>query len=100
MEGPEIKIFQAKTLEDIPFVVDSTQELALDVTGASFQWEVIAAPSDAKEKEKYKGKSTEKEDLPIPVDPFQVRDITMKVPRRSLVAIVGRVGSGKARSST
>ncbi|KAF5370179.1 hypothetical protein D9757_010634 [Collybiopsis confluens] len=98
-----VKIFEAKTLDDIPFIVDSTQELALNVTNASFQWEVISASSDANETDKYHGKPTEESaqesapdvDTPI-MDPFQVRDINMKVPRRSLVAIVGGVGSGKS----
>ncbi|KAF5390738.1 hypothetical protein D9757_004569 [Collybiopsis confluens] len=93
-----VKIFEAKTLDDIPFIVDPTQELALNVTDASFQWEVISASSDANETDRYHGKRTEESapDVTTPImDPFQVRDINMKVPRRSLVAIVGGVGSGK-----
>ncbi|KIK55762.1 hypothetical protein GYMLUDRAFT_831145 [Collybiopsis luxurians FD-317 M1] len=92
------KIFHAETLDDIPFIVDPEQEPALEAKHVSFQWEVIAAPSEGKEKDKGKvvsmGKVSSDED--IGADPFRVRDITLKIPRQSLVAIVGRVGSGKS----
>lgn len=90
------KIFHAETFDDIPFVVDSNQELALEAKSASFQWEVIAAPAtDGKDKDEKKTEKVSVEEDRIDVEPFQVRDISMQIPRRCLVAIVGRVGSGK-----
>lgn len=91
------KIFHAETFKDIPFVIDPEQELAVEVKDVSFQWEIIAAASDGKENG---NKTTEKESMEedhIIAEPFQVRDISMQIPRQRLVAIVGRVGSGKVR---
>ena len=91
------KIFHAETLDDIPFIVDPEQEPALEAKKVSFQWEVIAAPSEGEPKGKGKTVSMKKmsSDGDVGADPFRVRDITLKIPRQSLVAIVGRVGSGK-----
>lgn len=95
------KIFHAETFKDIPFVIDPEQELALEVKDVSFQWEIIAAASDAKQNDG--NKISEKESMEedhIIAEPFQVRDISIQIPRHRLVAIVGRVGSGKVRIRT
>lgn len=76
----------------VSFNVDPRQETALEVRDATFQWEELSSPKDT-----YGAKN-----VPAPLtataktsDPFQVRDINMSVPRGTVVAVVGRVGSGK-----
>ncbi|KAF9074671.1 ABC protein [Rhodocollybia butyracea] len=90
------KLFSAETLDDVPFIVDLTQDFALNVRDGSFQWEVIAATPNDKEKAKYDKEIVSMEEEITTTEPFQVRDINMQVPRQSLVAIVGQVGSGKS----
>ncbi|KAJ3794573.1 ABC protein [Lentinula aff. detonsa] len=89
------KLFHAETLDDIPFIIDHGQELALDVTNSTFEWEVIAGVDISDEDKKQKLSELQREDM-TGTDPFQVRGINMKVQRGHLVAIVGRVGSGKS----
>ncbi|KAJ7120034.1 ABC protein [Mycena epipterygia] len=104
-------VLHADTRGDTPpFVIDEAQELALTVNGATWGWETFPVDeaeetkkdkgkggSAVKEKaestdnaEKEKGAGVEEE------EPFRVCDISMAVPRGSLAAIVGRVGSGKS----
>ncbi|GJE88588.1 ABC transporter C family protein [Phanerochaete sordida] len=97
-------LFRAPLMDRAPFDVDPAQKLALAVRDASFEWEESLATKEAKEAlAKAKGKRG-KGPAPAPVavpkkedsPPFQVRNVTMLVPRGSLVAIVGAVGSGKS----
>jgi ATP-binding cassette, subfamily C (CFTR/MRP), member 1 len=76
----------------------------LEVRDATFEWEETLSAKEAKEAraKNKKGKSKEKEpagkatrDHVTDDQPFQARNIDMLVPRGSLVAIVGAVGSGK-----
>ncbi|KAI0073467.1 ABC protein [Panus rudis PR-1116 ss-1] len=99
------KIFMAPLREGPAFIIDPEQEYAVEIKGATFEWEESASAKEAREaKEKIskKKKHSEKEDgAGVGVKgeqnaPFQVRDIDMFVPRGSLVAIVGSVGSGKS----
>ncbi len=86
-------------MDSSPFTVNPGQKMALEVRDATFEWEESLSVKEAKEakaKTKKKGKDAdaveaEVEDSP----PFQMRNVTMLVPRGSLVAIVGAVGSGK-----
>jgi ATP-binding cassette, subfamily C (CFTR/MRP), member 1 len=101
-------VFDAEVLTDEPFGVDPSMKLAVDVEDATFEWEESLAVKEAKErsaKDKGKGKkgSGEKSGAATPITalaagnkPFQMRDVTMKIARGSLVAIVGPVGSGKS----
>ena len=92
------KIFHAPLMETNTFESDPSQEYALEVKNASFEWEESLVVKDAKEAraKSKKGKASEAGKLPLPDEPpFQVRDINMLVPRGSLIAIVGAVGSGK-----
>ncbi|PSR78986.1 hypothetical protein PHLCEN_2v7173 [Hermanssonia centrifuga] len=94
------KVFQAPLMDSSPFTVNPGQKMALEVRDATFEWEESLSVKEAKEakaKAKKKGKDAaaveaEVEDSP----PFQMRNVTMLVPRGSLVAIVGAVGSGKS----
>ncbi|KAF5371833.1 hypothetical protein D9615_009539 [Tricholomella constricta] len=78
-------VFYAEVMEDISFTVVPDQEYALEAINVTFEWEIFASqPTEAAS------------DANTPIPPFQVRDINMRVSRGSLVAIVGRVGSGKS----
>ncbi|RDB26210.1 Multidrug resistance-associated protein 1 [Hypsizygus marmoreus] len=78
-----------EVLTDIAFTIDHDQEFALEATNVTFEWESF--PSQSAQAEE---KSTPSD--PITHAPFKIRDLSMMVPRGSLVAIVGRVGSGKS----
>ncbi|KAK7018185.1 ABC protein [Favolaschia claudopus] len=112
-------VFHAPLRAEEPFVVDQAQEAGVCAVGVGWVWEVGGKPSDdeahgKKRGQKGKGKksrnasraqsrnpSTEKlptDDAPTPPDaePFALKDISLSVPRGTLAAIVGRVGSGKS----
>ncbi len=87
------EIFHAETMTEASFVINSQQGPALKVTDATFEWELpssIAEPDITKLKD---GASTEE----VADHPFRVSSINMEVSRKRLVAIVGRVGSGKVK---
>ncbi|KAJ7477714.1 ABC protein [Mycena latifolia] len=106
-------LFHAPLREGEPFVIDKEQELAIWAKGAEWVWEAGVNPEAAEKdwkktaKEKRTGEKDgekhltekeaeqEKEDEPEP-EPFALKDISLSVPRRTLAALVGRVGSGKS----
>ena len=85
-------IFHAELREDGIPIIDTSQEYAISVSDATFEWE-----------------SSEEVDKQIPRNPhaedsismhkdgpvFRVSNITLTVPRGQLAAIVGPIGSGK-----
>ncbi len=79
------KVFNAELRSEEALHIDEDMKLALQVRDATFEWEETTSI-----------KEPEKEDSIIPSAPFRVRNVTMNVQRGSLVAIVGRVGSGKS----
>ncbi|KAK0495417.1 ABC protein [Armillaria luteobubalina] len=86
------EIFHAETMTETSFVINSQQGPALKVTDGTFEWELpssIVEPDLTKLKD---GASTEE----VADHPFRVTSINMEVPRKCLVAVVGRVGSGKS----
>ncbi|KAK7690924.1 hypothetical protein QCA50_006027 [Cerrena zonata] len=96
------KVFHAPLRDPTPFVVNPDQKHALEVTGATFEWEESPSVKDAREKDE-KGKKKRQEQKSkqttepgVTAPAFQVHDIDMLIPRGSLVAIVGSVGSGKS----
>jgi ATP-binding cassette subfamily C (CFTR/MRP) protein 1 len=72
-------------------MINTDQEHALQATDVTFEWENLPSNKDGK------GKLA---DIPSSeatlTGPFRVHDINMCIPRGGLVAIVGRVGSGKS----
>ncbi|KAJ7116426.1 P-loop containing nucleoside triphosphate hydrolase protein [Mycena epipterygia] len=90
--------FHAEVLTDVPFKIDPTQEFALEVKDASFEWELASKERDAKasattkSSEKVKDIDADSQDD----DPFRVQNINMRIPRGTLAGVVGRVGSGKS----
>ncbi|KAG2055912.1 ABC protein [Suillus hirtellus] len=106
-------VFRAELISEDTLVIDKDQEPALLTKDATFEWESFAKDSGeafsskgargggpprgkdrgvkedvAKEKEK----PAPGKDTPI----FQVKNVTMTIPRGQLVAVVGPVGSGKS----
>ena len=82
--------------------MSTSQDCALKVEDATFEWEESLAAKEAKEamarKKKGKGPATPgPAEAVVDSPPFQLRNVSMRVPRGSLVAVVGVVGSGKVR---
>ncbi|KAI0733631.1 ABC protein [Fomitopsis betulina] len=98
-------LFLAELNESEAFIVDPDQPAGLLVENATFEWE--ESPSAREEKEGGNKKLSKKEKAavkakeeaaPAPEQsaPFQVREVNMSVPRGTLAAVVGSVGSGKS----
>jgi ATP-binding cassette subfamily C (CFTR/MRP) protein 1 len=96
-------VFRAETRTGEAFIIDTEQELAIRVDDASWAWESFPdaekegtkKKSKAGKEEDEKGKRKDEEDEEDAL-PFEVRNISMAVPRGTLAAVVGRVGSGKS----
>ncbi|KIL64510.1 hypothetical protein M378DRAFT_163292 [Amanita muscaria Koide BX008] len=102
-------VFEAEVLGKT-YEIDSDLDVALDVQNASWTWD--APPPDTDKGKKKSGKSgrksrpssSEKKGRESTVDPingqqdnvFEVQDVSLKIPRGKLVAVVGPVGSGKS----
>ncbi|KAH7105792.1 ABC protein [Auriculariales sp. MPI-PUGE-AT-0066] len=97
-------VYLAELMTNETFHINSSQEEAIRVVDADFQWEETQ-PDDAaiggkrrkrkdKSKEKEKANGADEKDANQP--PFALRNINMSIPRGSIVAIAGRVGSGKS----
>lgn len=97
------KVFLQPLRKGAPFKIDPDQEFALEVKDVTFQWEMSLQVKQMQEKI-FRAKRSEREKLKKAVaeaakkapPPFQVQGVNMVVPRGSLVAIVGAVGSGKS----
>lgn len=106
-------VFEAELLDET-YVIDESIDNAVEVKGVSFAWD-IPAPDPASDKSKKKTRKakspanhrtskseeentvTESENLTQKEgNVFQLKDITLTIPRGQLVAIVGVVGSGKS----
>ncbi|KZT00765.1 ABC protein [Laetiporus sulphureus 93-53] len=92
-------LLHAELADGEAFTIDPAQDVALIVEDATFEWE--ESPSAKEAQEKGKGKAAAKAaeiegENEGAAAPFQVQDITMKVPRGTLAAVVGSVGSGKS----
>lgn len=94
------KVFDAETADPADaIIVDREQEFAVHVKGATFEWEESAPPPEADARRKKGAKASEGSGVkaaPAPTTmanaPFRVREISMAVPRGTLVAVVGSVG--------
>ncbi|KDR69404.1 hypothetical protein GALMADRAFT_272012 [Galerina marginata CBS 339.88] len=76
-------VFTAEMRSEQTLVIDERQEWGVDVYNATFEWEESSAQHDTSLSS-------------APTMPFKVKNIDMRVPRGSLVGIVGPVGSGKS----
>lgn len=75
------KVFEAETHTGSAVAIDENQEWAVDLDKATFEWEAPPSPEG--------GDKT-------PTTPFHLENITMQIKRGTLVAVVGRVASGKS----
>ena len=82
-------IFHAEVVADVAFTIEPTQNLALQVKDATFEWEGLPSPNVAN------GHGQTPAAIETSDRPFQVQNINMSIPRGNLIAVVGRVGSGK-----
>jgi len=103
------RVFRAELISGDTLLIDKDQEPALLTKDATFEWEsyekdsgeVFGSKGARGDPPRGKDRSV-KEDMakekPAPgkdTPPFQVKNVTMTIPRGQLVAIVGPVGSGK-----
>ena len=82
-------VFGAEVRTGTSLVIDNDLKWALQLESATFEWE------EALSTESYDSEGV-KEAAQPDLLPFRVHDITMHVQRGTLVAVVGRVGSGKS----
>ncbi|KAH9856552.1 ABC protein [Lenzites betulinus] len=96
------KVFEAETADPAQAIaVNPEQAFAVEVEDATFEWEESkAAGMEGKRVKGAKGEKQEKEkQAAVPVTgsgPFRVKDVNLAIPRGTLVAMVGSVGSGKS----
>lgn len=103
-------VFEAELLEET-LVVDENLEWALDVDRASWTWDAPPEqvndkkkkPTDNRRFSRMGPKANEKPTEKSPEEKakeeekiFKVRDVSLKIPRGKLVALVGPVGNGKS----
>jgi len=75
------RVFEAETHAGSVIAIDENQEWAVDMDKATFEWETPPTPEGSEET-----LSTA----------FNLENITMQIKRGTLVAVVGRVASGKS----
>lgn len=83
--------FHAEIRNEAPFHIDPSQENALQASDVTFAWELPASTQDA---DSEKGDSQGESETELK-HPFSIANLNLSVSRGSLVAIVGRFGSGK-----
>ncbi|KAH6913154.1 ABC protein [Coprinopsis sp. MPI-PUGE-AT-0042] len=88
-------VFEAELMTESPILVDVDQAHALVIEDATFEWEETLRKDDDKPKLET-DKAILEQEHPLSDSPFKLEDIQMKIPRGSLIGIVGRVGSGKS----
>ncbi|EJD47908.1 ABC protein [Auricularia subglabra TFB-10046 SS5] len=86
-------VFDAELMTDAPFIVNTLQKQGLRVVDTDFQWEESKKHKDKDTHGKAKAKDI---DIDPSQPPFALRAINMDIPRGTIVAIAGRVGSGKS----
>ncbi|CCM01415.1 uncharacterized protein FIBRA_03466 [Fibroporia radiculosa] len=89
-------LFHAELSTGDAFITDPQQEPALLVQDATFEWEESTTGKEAAQNAKATGKMTASAREHEHAAPFQVKDVNVNVPRGTLVAVVGSVGSGKS----
>lgn len=92
------KLFEAELFEN-KIKRDPDSPHGVFIVNASFTWESAATPKTKMEEEKEQREKAEKQAASGKVDDAQVaklEDINLVIPRGSLCAIIGGVGSGKS----
>ena len=88
------RVFKAELMTESPIVIRPEQEHALVIENATFEWETAPSKNETESKSDAKG-VTEKANS-MSDTPFKLANVTMRIPRGSLVGVVGRVGAGKS----
>ncbi|EEB98739.1 hypothetical protein MPER_01703, partial [Moniliophthora perniciosa FA553] len=99
-------IFEAETLDETR-VIEPELDVAVEVKNASFTWDAPPPEPEGKKSSKKAAAAAKKaarlqtsngppSTPPPEQDPFSLRNVSLSIPRGSLTAIVGRVGSGKS----
>ncbi|KAK7051247.1 hypothetical protein VNI00_004747 [Paramarasmius palmivorus] len=99
-------IFEAETLDETR-VIESNLDVAVEVKNASFSWDAPPPEPEGKKSKKSAAAAAKKAGArpnttggqstpPLEQEPFSLPNISLSIPRGSLTAIVGRVGSGKS----
>lgn len=88
-------IFEAELMTESPILVSVDQDYALLMEGATFEWEEALHKDGDKPKPKA-DTTTPEQERTASDSPFKLENIQMKIPRGSLIGVVGRVGSGKS----
>ena len=83
-------VFGAEMRTGTSLVIDNDLKWAVQLESATFEWEEVLST------ESYEDEKEASEPHLLLDVPFRVHDITMHVQRGTLVAVVGRVGSGKS----
>ncbi|KZV74003.1 ABC transporter [Peniophora sp. CONT] len=90
-------VFTAELISE-SLIIDPAHPYAVQATNTSFTWDVPPPEQASSTKKKSKriaaAKAQERKES-VQDEPFEVTGIDLKIPRGSLVAIVGPVGSGK-----
>lgn len=97
-------VFEAETLNEAQQHVDPAAELAIDARDATFEWDTpppVEVVTKGKKKSKFGLKSGRNSPVAEVVAPeeqkvFSMAGVNLQIPKGSLVAIVGPVGSGKS----
>lgn len=92
-------VFEAETLDDT-FDREDDLDVAVEVKNVSFTWdapppEAAEAKKGKKDKKDKKKKGKPEVDSSSTDEVFELKDISLSIPRGQLVAIVGAVGAGK-----
>ncbi|RXW18137.1 hypothetical protein EST38_g7714 [Candolleomyces aberdarensis] len=89
-------IYAAETIQDSALDVDPSQSAAILVENATFQWEAASSQRVKQDKGNDANNSAGIEPTGEPSPPFTLQNISISVPRGSLVAVVGSFASGKS----
>ncbi|GAA6021728.1 hypothetical protein JCM11491_001395 [Sporobolomyces phaffii] len=89
-----VPVFLAEDLPENSIQIVEESKVALDVKNASFEWE--AGSKRATGRDKKTNKAVIETSGGDDETPFRLQDISLSVPKGSLVCVVGTVGSGKS----
>ncbi|OUM67296.1 hypothetical protein PIROE2DRAFT_40198 [Piromyces sp. E2] len=83
-------VISGEELDELP-KIDPNSEYAISVKDGNFYWETKKEKEDEKEDNTDKKKSSSEN-----YEPFKIKNLNLNIPKNSLTAIVGAVGSGKS----
>jgi ATP-binding cassette subfamily C (CFTR/MRP) protein 1 len=90
----DAQIFAAETV-DTNQEINRNMDVALRLTKVTFRWSAIPEDPMATSETK-SSQETSREKESISIKSFSLTDLDLTIPRGRLIALVGRVGSGKS----